>query len=679
MRKKTIMLGLYGIVQILLLLTAALQFATYSKSMIYKNKGELRAKWSTLNTDEVIDTLYTISDEISTDLALMLISDDGNINFYRTERERSFIQIEDLAPDRVYATHPQDGQEQLQGFFFLTDDHFCIAPLRTLKGSKTELFTTTILVESMNMPALLNALEQHGAQVGATGAPSGGFPATGYVPLLALFFLFLITVVFYAFSRAKDMIVKKTLGYGNRDIVLAELRQLGRSLLLISVALLLLAAILFFLLAGLSSTLLFFQKSFLAYYFYYVLTMLLIVFCLNSVSARCSISSSKGKSLNRQLYICTVVFKSVLSWALAVLLSSTFSDVGRLLELHRNTAQAAALADGYAWAVPYTNASYQPWACPEQYIPRIYAVYREWYDSHNLIVAAFSDSIYADQLIADRGGDVAAFTASINDHYLDTFDTVYGMDGAPIHADQIVKGKSNMLIPHDYDTDLYFEEYPGLQREDFHFIRYDAAKSKFFTFSNELEGGYAFCGEIPLLIFIHDAGEYMEDKDPQMQLVGASLLYNSVFLYDTTSELSPYEQILPLLQENGLDQYYGPAVAVKQEFLRPIKYCKDNITLHVSRALIILFALLALVFKSTELYYRVYAKEIAVKLISGYSFMDLFSLRMALKTALLPALILMPDVSIPAALFCVSADLGLFVLCIRRNIRRNVAGVMKGE
>ena len=93
----------------------------------------------------------------------------------------------------------------------------------------------------------------------------------------------------------------------------------------------------------------------------------------------------------------------------------------------------------------------------------------------------------------------------------------------------------------------------------------------------------------------------------------------------------------------------------------------------------ILLAFIVLAFNSAALYYRVYAKEIAVKLISGYSFLDQFSLRMAFKTALLPALIFMPDVSILAALCCVAADLALFALCLSRNIRRNVGTVMKGE
>ena len=678
MSKKTIMLGLFGIGLILFLLCAAVQFAVYPTYMIYQNKEELKAKWSILNTDDVIDTLYTISEEISADLAVMLPSDDGQYDFYRTEWDPAFIRLESLAPDRVYATDPRDGQEKLRGFFFITNDHFRIAPLRTLKGSETELFITTILVESRDMSALRNALERHGAEVGAEGVTSIEIPKMQFVVLPAAFFLFLIAAVFYAFSRAKDMIVKKTLGYGDRDVVLAELKQLCSSLLLISGTLLLLSAILFSLLAGVSSTLLFFRKSALPFLLYFAVTLLVISVCIEIISARCSVSSSKGKSLDRQLYVCTVVFKAVVIWALAACLTSIFSDVGELRDLIRRTEQAAELADGYAWTKPYNLSSDESYENPGVYAPRMYAFYQEMHDTHNLIVAEFH-SIRDDSPVEAPGNNLLYYEASINDNYLDTFDTVYGIDGAPIHSDQIEKGKRNLLVPQDFDIDRFFEAWHGLHREDFHFVLYDAAKSKFFAFTNKLEGGYAYSGEIPIVVFIEDPELYLDEEDVMARMgVVKTMIGNSVFLYDSTSELSPYEQILPLLRENGLDRTFGPASAVKQEFLSSIKDCQNRITLQTIAALMILFAFAVLAFDAAALYYKVYTKDIAVKLISGYSFLDLFSLRMALKLGLLPILILMPKVSTLAALFCVAADLGVFVLCIKRNIRRNVAAVMKG-
>lgn len=680
MSKKTIMLGLFGIALVLLLLCATLQFSKFPIIMIYKNKGELQAKWSILNTDEVIDTLYTISDEISADLAIMLPSDDGQYDFYRTERDPAFFRIEGLTLDRVYATHPQDGQEKLRGFFFLTDDHFCIAPLRTLKGSNTELFITTILVDSRDLLALRNALKDHGVEIGAEGEMSMEPSKTQYVALLSALFLFLIATVFYAFSKAKDMIVKKTLGYSDGDVVLAELKQLSPFLLRISGSVLLLAVLLFTLLAGLSSTLLFFQKSAIPLLLFFAVTFLAISVCMEFVSSRCSISNSKGKSLNRQLYLCAIVFKAVLILALATCLTSLFRDIGVLRDLRRRTEQAAVLAEGYAWTAPYILNSDASNASPDIYAPRMYAFYQELHDTHNLIVANFWDSIHAEQETEDWEDDLLYYGANINDNYLDTFDTVCGADGKPIHSDQIVKGKRNLLAPLDFDIDKYFEKFIYLRREDFNFILYDAAKSKFFTFSNEIEGGYAYSGEIPIVAYIEDAEQYQEEEFVLGRMGGVkTMISQSVCLYDTESELSPYEQILPLLQENGLDACFGPAIAVKQKFLRNIKFYQNRIIYQTIAALMILLAFTVLAFNSTALYYRVYNKEIAVKLISGYSFMDLFSLHMALKTALLPILILMPNVSIPAALLCVAADLGLFILCIRRNIRRNVAAVMKGE
>ncbi len=104
----------------------------------------------------------------------------------------------------------------------------------------------------------------------------------------------------------------------------------------------------------------------------------------------------------------------------------------------------------------------------------------------------------------------------------------------------------------------------------------------------------------------------------------------------------------------------------------------------------LLIALTVLTLLAAALYYKIYAKDIAAKALAGYSFFDLFSLRMVLKLALLPVMILMPTIiisdyvslpkiSIWAAVFCLAVDVGLFTLCMKKNMRHKIAAVMKGE
>ena len=691
MSKKIIMLGLYGILLVLLLFSETMQFAAYQKDTIYRDKAYVFAKWPQVSDgDEVIDTLYAVSEEISADLALMVIAEDGNIDFYRTERDPSFIQLNGLDPSRSYATDPQAGEEQLRGFFFVFQDRFKIAPLRHLKGSATERLTTRLLVNSGNAEALESALTQHGAKLIMDYTPSG-VSENGtlhfHLPMLAFFLL--ASVVFYAFSRAKDMIVKKTMGYEDLDIVLSELKALGCSVLLITGGLLLPAALLFSALAGVSSTLLFFQKNFSAFCLLFVLSLLALAVCIRIVSGQCSIRHSKGKRLDRQLYAVTVACRTLVILLLAGNLTALYSTIRETRFMAEQTEAAAALSEGYAGIATNINLMGAPYSS-------LYEFYQKMHDDHNLIVADFEDISFAEFTAKVKGEPAAEYRIDINDNYLDSFDTIYDTDGALIHADRLAAGKINYLVPSDYDVAPMLEQFARFHHsaEEYHFIRYDAARSKFFSFSNRIEEGFAVSGEIPIVAFVVDPDNHAPKSDDPADLHDAAMALSSficdgVFAYDSGSELSPRDQILPILQETQLAGTILETPTIRQEFMADLKFYSDYMLELFAKCAELLIALVVLALYAAELYYKIYAKDIAAKALAGYSFFDLFSLRMVLKLALLPVMLLLPEIytryitvlhpSVLASIICLAVEFGLFTLCMKKNMRHKIAAVMKGE
>ena len=690
MSKKIIMLGLYGILLVLLLFSETMQFAAYQKDAIYRDKKVIFATWPQVGDgDEVIDTLYAVSEEISADLALMVIAEDGNIDFYRTERDPSFIQLNGLDPSRSYATDPQTGEEQLRGFFFMFQDHFKIAPLRRLKGSDTERLKTRLLVNSRNAEALESALTQHGAKLIMSNTHGASENETLRFPLLTLAFFLLASVVFYSFSRAKDMIVKKTMGYGDWDIVLSELKALGCSVLLITGGLLLLAALLFSVLAGVSSTLLFFQKSFSAFYLLFALSLLALAVCIRIVSGQCSVRHSKGKRLDRQLYAVTVACRTLVILFLAGNVTELYSTIRETRFMAEQTEAAAALSEGYAGIATNIYLMGAPYSS-------LYEFYQKMHDDHNLIVADFEDITRAEFIAKVMGEPAAEYRIDINDNYLDSFDTIYDTDGALIHADRLAAGKINYLVPSDYDVAPMLEQFARFHHsaEEYHFIRYDAAKSKFFSFSNRIEKGFAVGGKIPIVAFVVDPDNHAPKTDDPADLYDAAMALSSficdgVFVYDSGSELSPRDQILPILQETRLAGTILETPTIRQEFMADLKFYSDCMIVLFSKCAELLIALVVLALYAAELYYKIYAKDIAVKALAGYSFLDLFSLRMVLKLALLPVMLLMPEIhtryiiilhpSVLASIICLAVELGLFTLCIKKNMRHKIAAVMKGE
>ncbi|MBO4420127.1 MAG: hypothetical protein J5789_09945 [Oscillospiraceae bacterium] len=690
MSKKIIMLVLYGISLVMLLYYATVQFSVYPTNMLHEDKDILLVKWpGSASTDALIDTLYAVSEECSADLALMLYSEEWETSFYRTERDPAFFRMDEwkqLEPGQTYVTVPTAGAETLPGFFFLFQDRYKIAPLRSLRQENLEMITGRLLVNRRDQNALSAALSRNGVEVFGTG--EGGLTSAAEdltVSIYALVFFFLISAVFYAFSRSKDMIVKKAMGYRNLDVVLAEAKPLGCVLLLISGVLLLLAGLLLSALAGFTSTLLFFRKNASLFLVYFCAALLVISLFLLFISRQCRVSHSKGKRLDRQLYAATAVFKTLVLLVLAGNLSSTVTYIGQLCDQSRATEAAAAQAEGYAWVslqaedITSVMSNFTP----------MYDFYRQMLEKHNLMIADFIDVTHrSEPTLAERIEFQPECYVTVNANYLDTFDTIYDADGVPIHSDRLVAGKKNMLVPQGYNYEWFDDE----KRERTHLICYDAGKSRFFTFSNWVEGGYAVSGEIPILVMVYDLdSEEWEEQDEFKALQLSSAFSLAVFAYDSSSDLSPTEQIMPIFLEAKFNQQLGlKTETVKERFLIQLGYIRDYLVSEALKCAALLIALTVLTLLAAALYYKIYAKDIAAKALAGYSFFDLFSLRMVLKLALLPVMILMPTITISdyvslpkisiwAAVFCLAVDVGLFVLCMKKNMRHKIAAVMKGE
>ena len=215
MKKKTIMLGLFAANLILFLLYSMITFCLYPEACVQKDKIPLTVKWKEqMEHTAYIDRLYAIADEMGGDLMLSVMTGDYVNQYYRTENDPSFIQIEGLQPGVRYSTDPKAGEEKIKGFFFLLDSDFQIAPLRTLEDMDIDLSVQAILVRSDREKAFSELEEKYGLELGSGGhgvAIDNSFIGF-YLAMAALAFFLFISVVFYAFSRAKDMFVKKTLG-----------------------------------------------------------------------------------------------------------------------------------------------------------------------------------------------------------------------------------------------------------------------------------------------------------------------------------------------------------------------------------------------------------------------------------------------------------------------------------
>lgn len=64
---------------------------------------------------------------------------------------------------------------------------------------------------------------------------------------------------------------------------------------------------------------------------------------------------------------------------------------------------------------------------------------------------------------------------------------------------------------------------------------------------------------------------------------------------------------------------------------------------------------------------------------NGYSFGDIFAVRMLLKLLVFPLLILVGKVRLIIAVCCLAAEIVIFIICMKKNLRKNTVSILKGE
>lgn len=681
MSKKKIVFLIYTLNLILFLIYSMFSFGQRPLEAVWQGKTSVVVRWrERMDNRAYIDALYAISEEMGGDLMLHFVTDDS-YQFYRTERDPAFIPLDGMDPSQRYSTKPNHDEIQIKGFFFLADSDFQIAPLRLLRESKAELALHRLWISTDQLSVFSGLASDRGLEVStdhASAAFDNDFSAF-YVALCAVGFFLVISVVFYVFSRSKDMVIKKTMGYTNRDIVAAELRENSRTLLWITGILLLLAFALFAVLFGIFATLLFFRENVLKILLYLLGAALLMLATVFYVSLQCDICSSKGKSFDRQLFVFALVFKTAMLLLLCVSLSKLGRNAGKFYHEFRATQNSAELVEGYA-QITLNARQEDPTLALERYAPILSSFYQRMHDEHNLI---FADFPHMDQYKYHGIPDV--IHAQVNDNYLDAFDTIYGTDGSLLHADCLVPGKYNYLIPEGYDPVAFVQKHIswGYAEDEFHFIPYTAS-SRFFTFSNTSMGDGFFNDDtidVPMMVEVFDPELYYQKKPASLS---ADLLLSAIstcafFSYDTASPQSPYDQVLPIVQETGMDKIFLQAPTLRQVFLSWLQISQQQMTFAIVGIIVSLLSIAAIVVNASELDYKIHARDLAVRCVNGYSIGDILTFRILRKFLIIPLFLLLTDAGLLNAIGCVLIELLIYIPCMKRRYKTNAVTVLKGE
>ncbi|HOH58952.1 MAG TPA: hypothetical protein PLQ22_02955 [Bacilli bacterium] len=673
MNKRTIMFCIFTVNLLLFLSYNIIKFSTYPNEQIGLNKECFTVSCpDEIEREEYIDILYTISNGISADIMLIHLNDDYTYDFYRTDSDNKFIELEDIDdPSGSYATHPANGEKKINGFI-TKDNGFRILPMITLKSSDMDLSVQELMVNSEDAKGIIDELLKYGMIIDAERGVSIENDFSSLYLVIIIFMIFLvISEIIYAFSRSNEMIILKTMGFRNNDIVRKECKSTFFFFFIIFIIVILINVIIFSMIFDLKSSLLFLKKISVKSIIYIVSAIAIFGLSILLVSSQCNIRNSKGMKFNRELFYITAGFKSFFLIVLAILITRSASDSLKLYNMFQNTELIINTYSDYACTELNTRLE-DPMDYPDKYASKFLEFYRNMNTDNNLVIADFGS---LNNIEETKENNIPQVT--INSNYIDLTNNIFGVDGIPLDSSMLKKEKINFLVPDGYDVSKLTKI--NISEEDLNYIYY-SSDSRFFTFSNEInisEGGY--CCNVIAEIYDPEF-EYNHTSSLTFTAFMSSFLSNSMFFkYDLQNQKSAYEQIYPVLNKTEIDKIMFSANSVEELFNENLKQFKNNFVFEFIQLIIVCGSFIILVIYTTELYYRNYAKDIALKVINGYCFIEIFFNRMIFKAILLPLLIFLRSVSFPVALFCVLSEQIIFVICVRKNIKRSTVSVFKEE
>ncbi len=641
-------------------------------------------KPESLLKDEYVKILIEISELTSSDIMFCRVNQDKSFQYYKTNQEEYFLDLSTsqgstLIPEGVILSTRDDAEEQI--YAFVPDDmsiDFYAFP--SLYKTDIDLSYGKFLVSEEFRTNWISELSSRGIYC-EVSENIIIMPDMSFSIILAVFILMLfISVVIYAFSRAREFTVKKSLGYSNTNIALEEIKQN----IVWSVPLALLAISIAFLTFGIKynfeSSLNYLYNMFPIMLSLILLLQLTMLVSTYLVSKNCRIQCIKGANSNTSVFVFACTSKVILFVILIAYISQMTFVVRSAFNEYITLKDNADKLSGFAMIPSYMTIE-DPEDNPEKYIPRMVNFYESIHDQKQAIIASMSQAVENDMLPDDT---VPAYV-KINDNYLDFVQTITDMRGNRITAASLKPEKYNVLIPAGWSEDLVLgiranQEFYG--EDTFNFIEYDP-QSTFFTFStksNSDEPGIVR----NVIAYVFDP-EIAVKYEPPDFIVGNFLSFFSgtmFFKCDSETELTPYEQIRPILQKYGLSEIVVDSPTVLTFYEGQLSQTIERVTFLGAILCTLIFALIYLIIFSSEQYYLHYAKRISIKLMTGHSLVDICIVRIILKTAILPLISILGlylSISMPLSFAAVLIEVFIFIFILRKQSKNNIVSIIKGR
>lgn len=672
---------------LMIILYAFLSFASFNQAEIYEGKKGLSVeKPSDMTNSEFVQSILMSAFSLKSDIMYYRVNENYEYEFYKTNIHENFLDLPTSSGTTIVEEgkliSTRDGESGKIYGFVIFGSHIEVHYIGDLKQLGIDLSDGTFYVEEGLTDSWINKFQLMGASCTFSNqARMLGFSST--IPIIIAFFSFLlfVSVVFLAFSKARDFTIKKSIGYTNLDISLEELRNNLRQSVLEFVILIVASFILFSFLYGFISSLLFVAQMIPMMILLFFILQVVIFLSVFIVSDRCKVHHIKGHTHDKAVFRVATLFK-VIVFVLLIVYTTNISDL--FITTYQQYTVAKAISetvDGYA-QTRIADEVANPLNDSTKHLTELLDFYLKLNEEKNAIVASM-DQAYYFYMEEYRGEDLPH--VYVNGNYLDFCDSIFDIGGNQITSADLLDGKHNVLVPAGYDTDKINSlriVNNGYGSENMNFIEY-SDNSEFFTFSMDASsdnGGY--CQNVvawiydPVLEAETMSATYVADG--LISFMSASLF----FPYDTSCNQSPYEQIQDIIQDTNTSNIIVSAPSVKDALMLKLSGMRDQLIILFILLVILIGSFLYLLVYASELYFLNHAKDISVKLMHGHTLLDICTERLLLKASILPALAvlgLFAKVSMPLTFVTVFLELLLFYLLMCKHSQKNITSIIKGQ
>jgi len=667
---KKIMCFIFTLNCILLILCSYYYFSGESYSAMLKGYNQIQIDLGdTVEMNKIEDVLFTISSELESDIFICKYNNNINCLDYYITTNKDYVKVGAIkyewSKNTVYSSNPQYDEKTLYGFF--PEGNIRLLPLSLIDNSLNSQFLN-FYIEKNDEKSFVEYCNNNEIECSVINGVGINDFISEWNYILFIFILFhFISVVFYAFAMDRDTIIKKSFGWPLRKIVFCQIFDNIVLFSAISGITLIVTFVFFSFIVNVGSAFIFSIVVLVSIVFLIIVSVLFLMFSFTMTYLKSNISDLKGKNQKRDVFYVTVFFRIVIF--LLLLNQLTQLDLFQTLDEIQNLRKSESQISDYFTLRIRSFEEYD--SKYEIYADKFLNAYREFEKEDALLVTNLRSTVTNDSLI------------TVNENYIDFCEDLKSIDNDIITSDFLDDGKLNYLIPSGKDMSDYISILTRNSSENINIIYYNSDYS-FNLLSNSEDGKLV---NNVILEVINPEYYRANESDKTIYEMFSALFSNSIFLkYNSMYETS-YKQVISVLTENNIEDAVYRAPFVNDVIGIKIQDTKKFLYESLFIISIYIFAFVVLIIYSANLYCSCYINDISIKLMNGYSVLQIFTYKLLMNLALIPLLLFAERIGVFKEylkindiyiIIGVVSEVSVYYMMIKYQSMKNMHSLIKG-